>query len=372
MGYDEVLPGPKPERESIKGGAKIVSVNNSLHHDEKDQNTDGQTIDDTEETYGTEINKPLTSPTAPRSNSGTSSDYNTSNKSSELQNQTACNDMRTEEDAKTVDASEHGAPEALSSSTDALGGRSSNNHQSSCEGGSDSNSQLVGQNCEAKDTATSRVHVSDDNDDEDQYFVHQRKYQQSGASSRLTTGGAASSEREHSDYDDEFFVTGEQPGPSSKVASIGSDAAEEADGVEAVSDQKEPATMKLDQDDSDDDFVIEDSRERGQELPLSVSSAIHTAPASIDSSPHRSGGTNRGMAYSQATSVQSSGISAAALAAIQAAQEQAEAMLLSADTSSYDGGIAKKSKKSKKEKKPEKDGKKKKKKKDKAQVGHGS
>ncbi len=283
--------------------------------------------------------------------------------------------MRTKEDAKTVDVSEHGAPEAMSSSTDALGRRSSNNHQSSndqTDGGSDSDSQLVGQNCEAKDTATSRVHISDDNDDEDQFFVHQRNYQLSGASSRVTTGGDPSSEREDSHNDDEFFVTGEQMGPSSKVASIGSDAAEEADVVADVSDQKEHATMKSDQDDSDDDFVIEESREHGQEFPLSVSSAIHTAPVSNGSSPHRSVETNRSMADSQATSVQNSGISAAALAAIQAAQEQAEAMLLSAYTSSYDGGIPKKSKKSKKEKKPDKDGKKKKKKKDKAHVGHGS
>ena len=255
-----------------------------------------------------------------------------------------------------------------------------------------------GQNFAAKAATTSHFQMDDDDSDEDEFFVdqHQHTLPRANTSTHRNTGGTAwstvSEIDDDDDDDDEFFVSGEQARPSFEGAMPYTHSKGEEKKLKAVKEAAVPSDMnvrggvKFDDDSrGDEEYRMDNGRDLGEATSVTQSPAPAIPPMKMESSsplPSTSGTNNISPAVSQptATSIPTasngSGISAAALAAIQAAQRNAEAMLLlqsgANDASSDKGSIMKKAKKNKKEKKIEKDGKsKKKKKKDKSQFNGG-
>jgi hypothetical protein len=239
-----------------------------------------------------------------------------------------------------------------------------------------------GQYFAAKAATTSHFQVDDDDsDDEDEFFVDQHQHTLSGAntSTHRNTGDTACSTVSDID-DDDFFVSEEQARPSSEGVMPYKHNKGEEIKLKAVKESAVPSDtnvhggVKFDDDSrSDKEYRMDNCRDRGEPTSLTESLAPPRAPMKMESSsprPSTSGTNNSSPAVSQPPSVPTasggSGISAAALAAIQAAQRNAEAMLLlqtgANDPSSDQGSIIKKAKKKKKDGKS-----KKKKKKDKSQ-----
>lgn len=229
--------------------------------------------------------------------------------------------------------------------------------------------------------------AADDDIDDDEFFVGGEEKENSDNEAQPKSGVHSLKEE---DSDDEFFMEqGQQqqdPEPEAvrqsedHKVSVKHESAPEPTPPEpspektSSPDLKRPdedaplpqigttrSTSVDDDSDEDDEFFV--SGEGGNAQAGTASShSVARPPRAAEEQPTLSASSSM-TGEEMKTSAPSSGISAAALAAIQAAQKEAEAMLLQSEERAVNGDGMRKPKKSKKEKKSKKDGSEKKKKK---------
>ena len=380
-GSESNLDNPKPMNDDVREESvdvlaeqthkseSDVSVLANTHGEEKPQEANGASQDDSEDTNDAgRIEKHPTPPSDLIPSSVTLSDDKTRSQILE---------PATDQTERTKASDKEGPLSPLASDT--LDKQVATTPQSSNEegdNGSDNRQVVIGgeQHCSAMGVTTSSFSQleDDDSDDEDEFFVDQHQNHMSGATTRV-------GDSDDDDDDDEFFVAGIQATPSFEGVPLHS----HNSILKAAKEASSPSDMNVhdgekfnDDSRSDEEYGMGNLREPGEPSSQLESSATPVPTINMELSsrrPSTSGMSNSSAAVSQPmttsipTTSSGSGISAAALAAIQAAQRNAEAMLLlmpgANDASSQAGNITKKAKKIKKEKKMEKDGKKKKKKK---------